>query len=154
MPHVNDCANFGPRRCQADEPLIFHKRVIGRLYLPRTPIEDSFSLPLLELGLRFQRGMGDVVVSFCEDRVETSVGSRGRTRDRVRFVLPIVQTREVSVKISLGRGRRGKGTVSIVKFLGRFAYCIVFSYMGIWINLCDRIIESLKANFIIDFVHI
>ena len=77
MPHVNDCANFGPRRCQADEPLIFHKRVISRLYLPGTPIEDSFSLPLLELGLRFQRGMGDIVVSFCEDRVETSVGSRG-----------------------------------------------------------------------------
>ena len=82
------------------------------------------------------------------------MGSLRRPRDWVRFVLPIVQTREVSLKVSLERSRGGKGTVAVVKFLGGFTYCIVLSNVGVWVNLCDRIIEPLKADFIIDFVHI
>ena len=82
------------------------------------------------------------------------MSSLRRPRDRVRFVLPIVQTREVSLKVSLGRGWGGKGTVSVVKFLSGFTYCIVLSNVGVRVNLCDRIIEPLKADFIIDFVHI
>ncbi len=82
------------------------------------------------------------------------MGSLRRPRDRVRFVLPIVQTREVSLKVSLRRGRGGKGAVAVVKFLSGFTYCIVLSNVSVRVNLCNRIIEPLKADFIIDFVHI
>jgi hypothetical protein len=63
MPHVNNSANFSAGRSETDKSFIFHKRVISWLYLSSAPIENSFFLSLLKLGLNFVRRV--VAVSFC-----------------------------------------------------------------------------------------
>lgn len=64
MSHVHDCTYLGPRRCQSDEPFVFHESVISWLYLPSTSIKQCLLLPLLELSMSFE---GRAVAFFGED---------------------------------------------------------------------------------------
>lgn len=41
-----------------------------------------------------------------------------------------------------------------MKFLSRFSHRVIITNMSIRINLCNRVIESLIPDFVVDFVHV